>query len=200
MKTIVVTGGIGSGKSAVCDYLRMRGVPVYDCDNSVKRLYDDDPTLVSDLERALGTDLRGEDGRLDRKRLASVIFSDSQALATLESIVHPAVLRDFVSWRSSFDASSWSGYAGMAPFVVMESAIVTEKPVFDGSYDAVVMVTAPDEIRIGRASRRDGVSHEAIAARMANQKFERCAPAAVIVNDSDMETLHARTDKVFSSI
>ena len=64
MKTVILTGGMGSGKSAVCAFLKARGVPVYDSDSRTKSLYDRDPSLVQRLEAALGTGLRTADGRL----------------------------------------------------------------------------------------------------------------------------------------
>ena len=90
--SVLLTGGIGSGKSAVASYLESKGIPVYDSDSRTKALYDSDPDLVPSLERALGVSLRKEDGSFDRKALSSVIFSDKKALSKVESIVHPAVL------------------------------------------------------------------------------------------------------------
>ena len=104
MKTLLVTGGIGSGKSAVCAYLQERGIPVYDSDGAVKRLYREDPDLLASLEARFGIPLRQADGSLDRRRLAGLLFSDPAALAQLEAVVHPAVLRDFLAWRSRQNA------------------------------------------------------------------------------------------------
>ena len=73
-KTVIVTGLIGSGKSAVCALLRERGIPVYDSDSRTKRLYDRRPALVDAMEKAVGTPLRGKDGALDRKRMAGIIM------------------------------------------------------------------------------------------------------------------------------
>ena len=100
--TLAVTGGIGSGKSLVCSFLSEKGIPVYDSDSRTKALYDSDHILVMRMAEAVGTKITGDDGMLDRRLLASVIFSDSQALARIESIVHPAVLRDFLSWADGY--------------------------------------------------------------------------------------------------
>jgi dephospho-CoA kinase len=99
MLTILVTGGIGSGKSAVCAFLRERGVPVYDCDSRVKELYLIRKELVPSLEEALGCPLRLPDGTLDKARLASLIFSDPSARETLEGIVYPILREDLESWK-----------------------------------------------------------------------------------------------------
>lgn len=184
MKTLLVTGGIGSGKSAVCSLLEERGIPVYDSDSAAKRLYDTDPDLVRDLEALFGTLLRQADGCFDRRKLAGLLFSDPEKLAALEAVVHPAVLRDFQAWRSR----------QQAPFVVIESAIALEKPLFDAAYDAVLLVTAPDAMRLARACRRDGSEPAAVLARMRRQHFDLSRVDAVVNNDLDMATLRHRTD------
>ena len=99
MKTLIVTGGIGSGKSLVCSYLRDKGIPVYDADSRTKQLYDSCPGMVSAIENAFGRALRDEAGALDRRALSELVFSDKDNLLLLESIVHPAVYRDFEQWR-----------------------------------------------------------------------------------------------------
>lgn len=184
MKTLLVTGGIGSGKSAVCSYLQERGIPVYDSDSAVKRLYCEDPVLLPSLEALFGTGLRLADGSLDRRKLSSILFSDPEALSRLESVVHPAVLRDFMAWRSRQEA----------PFVVMESAIALQKPLFDDVYDAVLLVTAPEPQRIERACRRDGTDPESVRSRMALQHFDPLQADAVVNNDLDQAALRHRTD------
>ena len=147
MKTVIVTGPIGSGKSAVCALLRKRGIPVYDADARTKSLYDTCPGLVTRLEEALGQPLCDAQGRLDRRLLAAVIFADSAARETVESIVYPLVLADFQAWRSAQEG---------VPFVALESAVILSKPLFDAVADAAVLVTAPEEVRLRRVMDREG--------------------------------------------
>lgn len=192
---VALTGGIGSGKSAVASYLREREVPVFDSDSAAKNLYSDDK-IVIELERRLGCSLRTRDGVFDKKALAARIFSSPGDMAAVESVVHPAVLADFESWRRTA-VMEWNGYDGMPPFVVMESAIVLEKPLFDGVFDAVVLVDAPLEVRVARAARRDGVSEEEIMLRASGQHFDMAKVDAVIINDCDLATLGMRTDIAF---
>jgi len=195
LKTVALTGGIGSGKTAVAKFLASKGIPVYDSDSAAKFLYDRDADLVRKLEEALGVDLRLPDGHFDKKALASKIFSDPDALSTTESIVHPAVLQDFLTWKAlQKDVPS---FAGQPPFVIMESAIVAKLPLFKDSYDALVLVTAPDEMRIRRVMERDGLSREKILSRMAAQSFDITQADAIINNDLDFETLHQRTEIAF---
>ena len=136
MLTVIVTGMIGSGKSAVCALLSKRGIPVYDSDSRTKALYGSVPGLKERIEEELGVPFSG---------LAKVIFSDADAREKLEAIVYPLVKADFEAWRDA--------QAG-APFVVLESAIILSKPIFDGIADYVVAVTARDEVRLSRLVER----------------------------------------------
>jgi len=187
MLTVIVTGGIGSGKSAVCALLRKRGIPVYDSDTRVKELYASRRSLVPQLEKALGSPLRQADGTLDKARLAALIFSDEAARETLESIVYPVLLKDFLRWRSR----------QKAPFVVLESAIILSKPVFDGLADAVVLVDAPEELRIQRVQERDGLSREAVQRRISAQSIPMEKVKVTLLNDGTPEELSAAVERVF---
>ena len=191
MLTLVVTGGIGSGKSEVCHYLETKGIPVYDSDSRVKSLYDSDRELVERISAALGCRISDDSGKVDRQALASVIFSDSRRLEALESVVHPRVLEDFIAWR---DAHSG------ADIVVMESAIFLQKPLFHPYVDKVVLVDAPIEMRVMRACRRDNADQQKIRARMAAQTFDAAAADYLIINDSGLDVLHERTDMVLKEI
>lgn len=198
---VLITGGIGSGKSAVCDYLRGRGVPVYDSDSRTKALYDEKPEIVAALERQFGTGLRLGNGSLDRRKLASVIFASPEALKMCEDIVHPAVLEDFLSWKDDVARDpDWCGYCGRTPFVCMESAIAMEKPLFRGCYDVSVCVDADESTRIDRACRRDGCDREAVAGRIARQNIDPALAGYVIKNDGGIPALEKETDRVFSLI
>ncbi len=187
MLTVIVTGGIGSGKSAVCALLRKRGIPVYDSDSRVKELYACRRSLVPRLEKALGSPLRQADGTLDKARLSALIFSDETARETLESIVYPILLKDFQRWRSR----------QKAPFVVLESAIILSKPVFDGLADAVVLVEAPEELRIQRTMQRDGLSLEAVQRRISAQDIPMEKVDVTLMNDGTLEDLSATVERVF---
>jgi dephospho-CoA kinase len=187
-KTVIVTGLIGSGKSAVCALLRERGIPVYDSDARTKGLYDRRPALVGRLEEALGLPLRGTDGRLDRKALAARIFSDAAARKKLEAIVYPEVLADFKRWRARQKG---------APFVVLESAVILSKPVFDGLADAVVLVSAPEEVRLRRVMQRDSLPAEAVRARMAAQVVPMEKVTATLFNEGTPQALQKAVEQVF---
>ena len=178
MLTIIVTGMIGSGKSAVCALLSKRGIPVYDSDSRTKALYDTVPGLKDRIEAELGVPFSG---------LAKVIFSDAGARERLESIVYPLVKADFEAWRDARKD---------APFVVLESAIILSKPIFDGIADYVVAVAAPDEVRLSRLIER-GLSEKDARRRMASQSLDLSKADAVIHNDGTLQSLSRRVSRVF---
>ncbi len=202
MKTVAVTGGIGSGKSAVCAILAGFGIPVYDSDSAAKLLYSKDDSLLDAIEEAFGCGLRHSDGSFDRDRLASIVFSSPEKLKTLESIVHPAVLRDFKRWNAMqsarFEGQECSvAFFGKEPFCVMESAIILDKPEFLAVVSKVVMVDAPLTLRLQRACLRDGTTEEKIIQRMAAQRFDLLKVDAFIHNKGTLAQLRTETEKVF---
>ena len=198
MKTVILTGGMGSGKSAVSALLKARGVPVYDSDSRTKTLYDRDPDLVPRLEALLGAGLRAADGRLDRAKLASIIFSDPAKKAAVEAAVHPAVLADFRRWKRWQRPKGWT--YGPVPFVVLESAIILSCPVFDGVGDRTVLVDAPEAVRLARAVARDGSDPETALCRIRSQRFDPARVDAILRNDASLEALAAETDRVFLNL
>jgi dephospho-CoA kinase len=199
MKILVITGGIGSGKSEVCRILAQKGLTVqYNADAKVKELYDTVPGLLESIEDRLGCCLRDEAGKFVPRCLAQRIFVDRQALETVESLVFPALMEDFLAF---------AGNSG-SPFVVFESATILEKPQFDGFGDKVILVDAPVSMRMERAYRRDGADREAVKARMANQKKMNALSEgatdpridAVIVNDGSIAILEQKIEIIMSDL
>ena len=201
MKTVLVTGGIGSGKSVVCDFLRSRGVPVYDSDSMTKSIYDKNPEMVRLLENTFRRKLVRKDGGFDKAKLSKIIFSSKRALDKLEAIVHPSVLEDFLSWREKAELPSPFPFGGES-FVCMESAIALSKPIFNATFDKVVVVTAPEELRIERVlSRNPSLSREDVLKRIASQEaIDFSLADCVIVNDSGLSELYERSEEAFSTL
>lgn len=192
MRTVIVTGGIGSGKSAVCAHLAGKGIPVYDSDSRAKALYEEQPALLETLEKAWGVPLRESGGRLDRSRLAALIFSDPARRTELENLLYPALREDFEAWREGFPE---------APYVVFESAVVLSKPAFNGLADKVVLVEAPHALRLQRVLGRDGGLPDSVRARMAAQRLpSRRKADAVIRNEGSLEDLFHQSDAVFAHL
>lgn len=192
MKTLVITGGIGSGKSVVCSYLALKGIPVYDSDTRAKLLYDTHPEIMNSLESSLGMVLHDAEGHLDRKVLAGAIFSNPANLAIAESVIHPYVFTDFLDWRN--------GYFGQVPFVVLESAIFLQKPLFRPLADKIILIDAPEELRLERVASRDSATRENVLSRMRAQAVDKSGADAVIVNDSDIQSLIDKVDATLETI
>ncbi|MBR2025907.1 MAG: dephospho-CoA kinase [Alistipes sp.] len=157
MKKIAICGGIGSGKSTVCQMFAERGVAIYDSDSRAKALMNESEPLRKALMAEFGAECY-EGGVLNRPYLAQRVFASPEQLAKLNAIVHPAVKEDFLRW-----AEEQSG-----DYVILESAILYESG-FDSLVDKVVAVLAPLPLRIERAMQRDGASREQIEARIKAQ-------------------------------
>lgn len=197
--TLLITGGIGSGKSLVSSYMEELGVPVYDSDSRTKALYEGE--LLSRLETALGARLRTEDGRFDKKVLARLIFSDNVNMSKMEQVVYPAVIENFEAWKNevSGGVSDDIGKCG-GKIVAMESALALTKPAFSGIFDIVLAVRAPEELRVKRACERDGVDEAAVRERIRNQSVDVSAADYIIDNDGTPKELRAKTEAVLREI
>lgn len=178
MIKIAITGNIGSGKSYVCSLFRQRGIPVFDSDVEAKRLYGR-PEIREAIVARFGASMYRDDGSLDRRRMASVLFSDACALAFVEATLYPMLNDWFATWADQQDA----------PFVLYESALIFEKHL-ESMFDAVVVVAASEPVRIRRVMARDHCTEEQVRARMAQQlpQSEKLTKADyVIVHEHDDE-------------
>lgn len=171
---IAVTGGIGSGKSVVCNVLRALGYQVYDCDSQAKRLMDADPDIKLRIGIEICTDAIDADGKIDRKILAATVFNDDKKLKILNSIVHSAVRADLRAW-----------HAKQTGLCFVETAILYQSGL-DREVEAVWEVTAPVDTRIARVQKRSGLTADEVRARIASQSFIPKAPHPLtypIIND-----------------
>lgn len=139
---IGITGGIGSGKSYVCQRLKAHGIDVYDCDAAAKRLIRTSTTIRQQLTALIGPEVYIGD-QLDKAVVAHFLLESEANAKAIDQIVHPAVFRDFEE-----SGMEW-----------MESAILYESGI-NQLVDRVIVVTAPEEIRIQRVMQRDGISRE----------------------------------------
>lgn len=174
---IGITGGIGSGKSVVSRLLEILGVPVYISDVEAKRLTDTDACIRRDLIALLGEEVYAG-GTLNKPLLASYLFGSPEHALQVNGIIHPRVKEDFRRWVQRHST---------CPIVGIESAILMEAG-FTDTVDAVVMVYAPEEIRMQRAMKRDSSPREAIERRVRSQMSDeqkRGQADYVIVNDGE---------------
>lgn len=171
-----ITGGIGSGKTYVCQLLTHLGYPVYYADEEAKAITESNNLVVEAIKKLFGENIYAQ-GKLNRKEVAIRVFSNPQELAKLNAIVHPAVAESFERWCSKHSD---------ARLVFKEAAILFETGLYK-ELDKNILVTAPLDIRIQRVMERDKVTRDEVAARMANQmNDEEKAQLAdyTIVNDN----------------
>ncbi len=196
VRTVLLTGGIGSGKSAVRKILTEMGIPCFDADSAVKSYYKDageGPCLLSEIERIAGGGIRKADGTFDKKAFAGIIFSEHEKLRQVERLVFPVLAQDFIEWR---DRSASEGHKT----VVLESATALDKPDFPVLWDSCVWVEAPAGLRIERVMERDKCSRKAVTDRMALQKDLSGHEGRIdhiLVNDGDFSKLRADTISIF---
>ena len=191
MMKVGITGGIGSGKSTVCRLFAQKGIAVYDSDAAAKRLMQEDGALRRQLAGRFGEGTF-RDGVLDRAYLAGIVFADPQALADLNALVHPVVMRDFDAWAARQEGS----------YVILESAILFDAGL-EGCVDKTVAVLAPRELRIERTCRRDGCGADQVVRRIAAQLDDDALSARadyVVVNifEEDLEPAVVKLDRIFS--
>lgn len=161
MLKIGITGGIGSGKTTVCRIFELLEVPVYYADDRAKKLYNEDGRLQEDLKSTFGYEIFDQHNKLNKAKLADIVFNNPSALAQLNKLVHPAVRRDFTRWMQTQDAF----------YVIQEAALLVET----GSYqnlDYLITLTTPLETRIQRIVQRDYTTREKVQERMNNQLNE----------------------------
>ncbi|WP_373844141.1 dephospho-CoA kinase [Bacteroides heparinolyticus] len=172
---IGITGGIGSGKSIVSHLLQVMGIPVYISDAEAKRLICSDPFIRKGLQALLGKDIYSGN-TLNKQLLASYLFASPEHAQIINGIIHPRVKENFRQWVHH-QINTW--------VVGIESAILVEAG-FTDEVDVVVMIYAPEELRISRAIRRDTSSRELIEKRIQSQmndEKKREYADFVIIND-----------------
>jgi dephospho-CoA kinase len=158
MLHVGLTGNIGSGKSTVAGIFSVLGIPVYHADMESKKILAM-PEVEEVVISSLGHSILGEGNRIDRKALANLVFNDPEALATLNGILHPLVLKDAMEWVRKQQG---------VPYVIHEAAVIYESG-FSGAYDRIIQVSCPKELTIARVISRDGSSREEVLQRMRNQ-------------------------------
>lgn len=157
MLRIGITGGIGSGKSTVAHVFEVLGIPVYYADREAKKMMNEDEVLKQQILQEFGN-AAYENGMLNRKHLASVVFAKKEKLAVLNSIVHPATIRHGKEWMAK----------QTSPYAIKEAALIFESGTQE-FFDYIIGISAPLHLRIHRAMQRDNVTREEIQRRMQNQ-------------------------------
>ena len=180
MKRIGITGGIGSGKSFIATIIERMGYPVYYSDVRSKELTNAHPVIRQGL-----IDLVGENvyfgGELDKKVLATAIFSNDELRLKVNQLIHPIVRQDFEDWAK----------AQTSDLIFNEAAILFETGAYR-NFDATILVYAPEELRLKRVLKRDIITKEEVLARMNNQMNDnekRKMTSLQILNDGESPLL-----------
>ena len=174
MKRIGITGGIGSGKTYVASVFQSLGIPIFNADIQAKKLMTSSRKLIKLVKEEFGNDIY-KDSDLNKEKLASIVFSDSDKLQKLNSLVHPIVKEEFNNWYKK----------QTSPYVIKEAAILFESNSHIG-LDAVICVSAPLELRMKRLLNRDNYSEKEIKKRIENQisqEEKQKLSDYIIVND-----------------
>ena len=157
MKIVGLTGGIGSGKSTVLEQFKNLGIDTYSADKAAKKLVNSDVALIESIKKIFGDNIY-ENSILNTAKLSKIVFKDKRKLELLNSIVHPAVAKDFESFVKTNNGD----------YIVKEVAIIFETNTQD-NYDKIILVRAPIEDRIKRVVLRDNISEFDVIRRVNNQ-------------------------------
>lgn len=177
MIKVGLTGGIGAGKSMVCNIFSKLGIPVYVADTEAKLLMNTNPAIRQQLLALFGKNIYLENDVLDRKKLSEIIFNDKIALAKVNAIVHPIVRKHFDKWADLQKSA----------YVIQEAAILFESGQ-NAHFDKIILLTAPYEVKIERVMKRDNVSREKVIERMNNQLTdeEKILKSDFIINNDNI--------------
>ena len=175
MKVVGITGGIGSGKTTVCKIFELLGVPVFYADDEAKKLYDD-KKIISKVIELFGKKILDSTKKVNKKKLAEIVFNHKSSLSKLNAIIHPEVKRKFETWKKKQTS---------AKYVIKEAAIMIES----GSHKDVeylVSVTADKSLRINRIMNRDKIGKTEVTKRINEQMSDKERAKysdTIIIND-----------------
>ncbi|WP_430973566.1 dephospho-CoA kinase [Sunxiuqinia rutila] len=180
MFKVGITGGIGSGKSTICNFFSLKGIPVFNADLEAKRIMNSSSLVRSQMMLHFGNDIYLANQQLDRQKLAALIFNSEPLLQKVNAIVHPAVRNYFFEWCQN----------QQAPYVVHEAAILFESG-FYNMMDYTILVTAPEQQRIDRVIQRDHSTREQVKERIAKQwpDEEKMKLANTTINNNNRELI-----------
>jgi len=156
--TVGITGGIGSGKSTVCDIFKLLGIPVFEADLIAKQLINSNSEIIQGLVHLFGEGIYIQDKGVDRKKLAEIIFNDDLQLAKINALVHPIVRNEFNLWLRKQKSK----------YVIHEAAILFESG-FYKMMDFTILVSASEKQRVEWVMKRDGISEKQVLERIAKQ-------------------------------
>ena len=189
---IGITGGMGAGKSTVCKIFSQIGISIYDADSRAKWLMNNDSELKEAVRTSFGWDSYTRKDDLNRDYLAKVVFNNEEKLKNLNSIVHPAVMKDFELWTQEHKDE---------PYSLKEAALLFESDSYKNLHK-VIVINSPIETRIERVVKRDHVKREDVLKRIENQSTdrERMEKADWIIYNDGINSLIEQAMKIHRQI
>ena len=190
MKKIGITGGIGSGKTYVASVFQSLGIPIFNADIQAKKLMTSSRRLIKLVKEEFGNDIY-KDSDLNKEKLSSIVFSNSDKLQKLNSLVHPIVKEEFNNWYKK----------QTSPYIIKEAAILFESNSHIG-LDAVICVSAPLDLRMKRLLNRDDYSEKEIKKRIENQisQEEKEKLSDYIIINDEKELLLPKIIKIYKEL
>jgi len=195
---VLVTGGIGAGKSTICKMFEELEVPVFYSDDSAKKIGENNPFVHRKFRKKFGDEIF--DGhKLNRKKLAQIVFNDEEKLEQLNNIIHPLVKEDFNGFCWEYEHYSFK-YPDVH-YVIEEAAIGIELGIQD-DFDYVVLVTADNDTKIKRVMERDNCTEDQVLDRMKNQfsDAKKTKFADFIIENNDFPNAKCQVQKIHEDI
>lgn len=200
MLVIGLTGGMGAGKSTVARLLAQHGAHVVDADAVAREVVEPGRPALAAIAEEFGDDVLTEDGALDRAAMAGIVFADQARLRALESITHPAIRARIDEVLRAHEQAG--AEAGEARVVVLDHPLLVESGLA-AELEVVVVVTAPEELRVERLAEGRGIDPDDARARMRAQASDEQRTAAathVVHNDGDEQQLADRVDRLWREL
>ena len=196
MRNIGMTGGIGSGKNQVADIFNQLGFYTIDSDISSRKVMEKGEAAYEKIVSFFGSDILDENDNILRKKLGDIDFSDKAKLKTLENIVHPAIYEYERKERSKIYGKDNKAV------VITHAALIIESGSID-KYDALIVISCPDELQVERVMQRDNFSEEKarniVAHQMPNEERLKYADF-IIDNSSTLDDLYNEVKRVHNLI
>jgi dephospho-CoA kinase len=187
---IGLTGGIGSGKSTVAKLFEIIGCPVFYSDEVAKEIYFD-KTVKPQIIELLGQEAYLSETEIDKKFIGSKIFSDTNLLHKLNSILHPAVIERFKKFTKNYNGK----------LIIKETALLFEAKL-EAQVDKIILVAANDELRINRVMKRDGLSKEEVLSKISAQlpQAEKIAKSDFVIYNNEEDFLITQVLAIYSNL
>jgi dephospho-CoA kinase len=189
-KIIGLTGGIGSGKTTVARQFESFGIPIYIADEEAKKIMEL-PDVIENIKTVFGDEIF-DNAKLNRQKLAKIVFNDKEKLQELNKIVHPKVKSHFENWLIENKS---------APIVIKETALLFETG-SEMNFDSIITVTAPLSIRVQRVIERDKIDNEAVLNRINNQISDeiKIAKSNFVIHNDSLESLTKQVKNIYNQL